>query len=684
MKTRWPLVCAESWRHVEPYALRTMAQTLFVWNGFDPVLARCAVAQRGAIVVCADCGPNPAVFKEIAQRGDLHHLDEATLIECPPRGVEGYSTSSLRFAIGASEVARKLAARGGLQVRAGYAGAPAYGILQDRRTGLLPPSVTCYLHLSTPASVRERLDGVMWWDLERGITDHLERECLMLADGCESHFPGLARRMLRVQGAGGERTISQLNMEGAAGGTGGSGERVVVVDAFAPRRNISFWLRSLTVTNDINITIELRGKDHRDGSGQSVAERVRKMIPPALRERILCYVDEGQSGIGGAHDVLVAGDIAADGELLAGLLMGGKRVHLARSAEAEEVLSIAGPRAVVLHQGARDEDGGAGEKLTRSILLCRDEPSREVTVTDDPGRPSTSYVVAKGIGDTLATEKPPTIDVVIPYYNLGEYLPATLASLDAQTDRDFHTFIVNDGSPRTQGVPDAALEAARARAKTTVIDKPNGGLSSARNAGLRASGASHVLVLDADDLLDPTYVMMVRRAAALNPRAAVVGTYMRCFTDDPQEITGAWVPTGFDRNLLLTFNGACPASCLLRREAVLPRGYDERLTAFEDWDLWCALATAGHEAVIIPEYLFYYRQRPGSMYHSLSKDQEASLRMQLAAAHPLLPTDISKVLRLEIALRHHETVGLPKPRRYELVDRLHRAAVQTGIARLWR
>ena len=76
----------------------------------------------------------------------------------------------------------------------------------------------------------------------------------------------------------------------------------------------------------------------------------------------------------------------------------------------------------------------------------------------------------------------PEISVIVPVYKVQEFLPACLASLTGQTFRDFELILVDDGSPDECG---ALCDAWAGRdGRIRVIHKQNGGLSSARNAGL--------------------------------------------------------------------------------------------------------------------------------------------------------------------------------------------------------
>lgn len=95
----------------------------------------------------------------------------------------------------------------------------------------------------------------------------------------------------------------------------------------------------------------------------------------------------------------------------------------------------------------------------------------------------------------------PKISVVVPIYKVEDCLAWCLDSLLAQDMPGWEGVLVNDGSP--DGSRDIAAAYCEKDARFTLIDKPNGGLSSARNAGIAASSAPIVAFLDSDDRFTP-------------------------------------------------------------------------------------------------------------------------------------------------------------------------------------
>ena len=92
------------------------------------------------------------------------------------------------------------------------------------------------------------------------------------------------------------------------------------------------------------------------------------------------------------------------------------------------------------------------------------------------------------------------ISVIIPVYNAEQYLEDCLQSVCAQTYREIEVIAVDDGS--TDGSAAMLDQWAKKDPRITVIHKENGGVSSARNAGINAARGELISFIDADDTLD--------------------------------------------------------------------------------------------------------------------------------------------------------------------------------------
>jgi glycosyltransferase involved in cell wall biosynthesis len=93
----------------------------------------------------------------------------------------------------------------------------------------------------------------------------------------------------------------------------------------------------------------------------------------------------------------------------------------------------------------------------------------------------------------------PIFSIIVPVYNVEEYLCCCLNSVLAQTFQDYECILVDDGS--SDNSPIICDEYAQKYSQIKVIHKKNGGLSDARNTGIRASTGKYIVLLDSDDLL---------------------------------------------------------------------------------------------------------------------------------------------------------------------------------------
>ena len=198
--------------------------------------------------------------------------------------------------------------------------------------------------------------------------------------------------------------------------------------------------------------------------------------------------------------------------------------------------------------------------------------------------------------------------MIIPCYNLGQYLDDSVGSVLSQTFQDFEIVIVDDGStdPATR-----ALLADYDRPKTRVMHASHGGVSAARNLAIASTTGAYLCALDADDRLEPTYFEKAVRLLDGDPAVAFVSCWLRAFGDEEWE----WKPERCDLPALLWEDTVLTAS-LMRREAIVAvGGYDTEMPVqgAEDWDLWLTLVARGYRGAILREVLFNYRRREGSL-----------------------------------------------------------------------
>jgi glycosyltransferase involved in cell wall biosynthesis len=196
------------------------------------------------------------------------------------------------------------------------------------------------------------------------------------------------------------------------------------------------------------------------------------------------------------------------------------------------------------------------------------------------------------------------ISVVIPAYNAAHFLPRSLASVFAQTRPPDEVIVVDDGSTDS-----TARIAEELGAK--VIQRPNGGIGAARNAGLRQASGEWIALLDADDSWAPE--KLARQVALIQPGVVFVYTGVTLFDDQGPRGAQAAVDPPAAKRLLRTCNPILPSSVLVRRQAVLAAGgFREGARTCEDWGMWVRLLPFGSFAAV-PEPLTNYYLHPQSI-----------------------------------------------------------------------
>jgi glycosyltransferase involved in cell wall biosynthesis len=277
----------------------------------------------------------------------------------------------------------------------------------------------------------------------------------------------------------------------------------------------------------------------------------------------------------------------------------------------------------------------------------------------------------------------PRVAVVVPCFNDGETLPATLASLAAEEEHEL--VVVDDGSddPATLSTLERLAEQG-----TTVARRPNGGLSAARMTGVEATTAPYVFPLDADDALVPGALAALADALDAAPGAALAWGDIGVWGEVETELAVA-------RSLdpwLLTYLNDVPVASLLRRSALEAAGGWSMGSGYEDWDLWLALAERGYSGVHVPRPTLRYRRRSGRMlddctpeharlyaklrsrHPSLFAARRANVRRSTAPLRTKLAFPLVEALPLDAFARHRVYLFLNRPRQTVSFRRLRRAA----------
>lgn len=220
----------------------------------------------------------------------------------------------------------------------------------------------------------------------------------------------------------------------------------------------------------------------------------------------------------------------------------------------------------------------------------------------------------------------PRISVVIPSFNYGRFLGEAIESALSQTLSPVEIIVVDDGST------DDSRDVAK-RYPVRLIEQENAGVSAARNRGAGEAKGDYLVFLDADDVLEPTYLARCWDALrTASPDVAYAYTQMRHFGDCSEIYESA----PFSKQRVLDGN-LVNVSALVRRAAFEKvGGFDEdaRL-GLEDADLWVRLLERGHTGIFVEEPLLRYR-RHGQSRNRLSAAEVEALTWRRRLAYPRL------------------------------------------------
>lgn len=210
----------------------------------------------------------------------------------------------------------------------------------------------------------------------------------------------------------------------------------------------------------------------------------------------------------------------------------------------------------------------------------------------------------------------PLISVIIPVYQVKDYLADCLNSLLGQCFDAFEMIAVDDGS--TDGSAAVLADFAQQDARVSVLTQPNRGVAAARRAGLEAARGETVLFVDADDVLDAHYLQEMWQTYQTTSARLVVSPLVR-FTQHPQrpqtlpDLFSAGCLAGAQRVRLFDDFSAAMALCgkLVARSAISQLPLPQARTG-DDIVPSVFLLSLLDPVAPAPRAFYFYRVREGS------------------------------------------------------------------------
>lgn len=213
------------------------------------------------------------------------------------------------------------------------------------------------------------------------------------------------------------------------------------------------------------------------------------------------------------------------------------------------------------------------------------------------------------------------ISVVVPVWNAGRYLGEALESLRAQTHARFEAILVNDGS--TDDSPDICRRFCRLDSRFVMVDRANGGVSAARNAGIEMAKGEWIAFMDADDIMLPRCLQTLLEAAQASGAGIAVGGYSRSLPGSLPDRSARWEAVDSRDAILIglyqekILNN--PWGVLFSRRVFEGEGAVRfRSGRYEDLDLFYRAFMRVDTVCLVSDMVYYYRDAPGSFINTWS------------------------------------------------------------------
>lgn len=228
---------------------------------------------------------------------------------------------------------------------------------------------------------------------------------------------------------------------------------------------------------------------------------------------------------------------------------------------------------------------------------------------NQPGRALSNRYATQGVS--------PLVSIITPFYNSIQYFEQTFCCVMNQTFPYFEWILIDDGSTDAYAV-EHLRSFALADERIRVVAKENEGPAAARNFGVRQATTEFLVFLDADDLIEPTFLETLYLALQQNPEAAwsysdTVTFGARCFL---------WKKY-FSSDVMKREN-LLVVTAMLRKTAFDKVGGFDVMGRYynEDWHLWLKLLAQREFPVHVQQYLFWYRNMEKGAMAALDNNSE--------------------------------------------------------------
>ena len=268
------------------------------------------------------------------------------------------------------------------------------------------------------------------------------------------------------------------------------------------------------------------------------------------------------------------------------------------------------------------------------------------------------------------------ISIIVPIYNVENYLRMCLDSIQNQTYQNFECLLINDGSTdNSEQIAEEFLLDSRFR----YFEKENGGVSSARNLGIECSGGAYITFIDADDWVDSDYLEVLYNALIDENADISVSTYKRFHMAE-----NCWYFHSFQRGYekrvftnqelidefiaLDTFDYSYRFVCgkLVRKYLLDKIAFNGMTTLGEDMEFWLKLYLISNKIVYVNRDSYVYRIDNGGRHFGLEKIRsDIQQRLNFIAFLAVRGMDISKYVNSCLSIIKYKVEKLEELPEYD-------------------
>ncbi|MCL2444897.1 glycosyltransferase [Candidatus Saccharibacteria bacterium] len=241
----------------------------------------------------------------------------------------------------------------------------------------------------------------------------------------------------------------------------------------------------------------------------------------------------------------------------------------------------------------------------------------------DPPKPLAKTPSTKKLQKSL-------LSVIVPFYNMEEYVDETIDSLLNSTYTNLEILVVNDGSTSPNS-PTKLQELKTKSDKIKILEKPNGGLASARNFGFEHASGEFACIIDSDDYISPDYLEHAVKILSHYENIHFVSCYSQSFGANTEQ----WCTWDAELPYFLYHNSFVTSCLVYKTSAALTAATNDPAMTYgmEDYESAVNMLNHGFRAIVITEPYFQYRVRPDSMFRQFNFNSIAFLTAKIANKH---------------------------------------------------